>query len=355
MIRTPGADRIQTPHERPEEDADASLRPRTLEDFVGQDAVKEQLGVSLAAASARGEALDHVLLAGPPGLGKTSLAHIVAAQLDVPFVQTSGPALERKADIAAFLTALEPRAVFFVDEIHRLPKSGGGDVLSRDGGPPVAHHGRCGSGRARGHARPAGVHADRRDDPRGPPDHAAARPVRDPAPARPLRRRRPRPHRHALRARARRADRRRRERARSPSAPAAPRASPTACCGACATSRKVHGGGGDQRLRWPGPRSTCSRSTLEGLDRLDRAILSVICVQFSGRPGRPVDARRRRSRRSPTRSRMCTSRTCSSEASSSARHAGAARRCTRSGTWGSSPQRPTRRCSDPAFTRAGLR
>jgi holliday junction DNA helicase RuvB len=123
MIRTPGADRIQAPHERPDEDADASLRPRTLEDFVGQDAVKEQLGVSLEAAAARGEALDHVLLAGPPGLGKTSLAHIVATQLDVPFVHTSGPALERKADIAAFLTALEPRAVFFVDEIHRLPKA----------------------------------------------------------------------------------------------------------------------------------------------------------------------------------------------------------------------------------------
>jgi Holliday junction DNA helicase RuvB len=123
MIRTPGADRIQAPHERPEEDADASLRPRTLEDFVGQDAVKDQLGVSLEAAAARGEALDHVLLAGPPGLGKTSLAHIVALQLDVPFVQTSGPALERKADIASFLTALEPRAVFFVDEIHRLPKA----------------------------------------------------------------------------------------------------------------------------------------------------------------------------------------------------------------------------------------
>ena len=123
MIRTPGADRLHTPHERPEEDADASLRPRTLEDFVGQDAVKDQLGVSLAAASARGEALDHVLLAGPPGLGKTSLAQIVAAELDVPFVQTAGPALERKADIAAFLTALEPRAVFFVDEIHRLPRA----------------------------------------------------------------------------------------------------------------------------------------------------------------------------------------------------------------------------------------
>jgi holliday junction DNA helicase RuvB len=123
MIRTPGAERIQTPHERPEEDVDATLRPRVLDEFVGQDAVKEQLGVSIAAAVARGEALDHVLLAGPPGLGKTSLAQIVAHELDVPFVQTAGPALERKADIASFLTALEPRAVFFVDEIHRLPRA----------------------------------------------------------------------------------------------------------------------------------------------------------------------------------------------------------------------------------------
>ena len=123
MIRTPGADRLQTPHERPDEDVDASLRPAALDEFVGQDAVKEQLAVSLAAAKARGEALDHVLLAGPPGLGKTSLAQIVAAELEVPFVPTAGPALERKADIAAFLTALEPRSVFFVDEVHRLPRA----------------------------------------------------------------------------------------------------------------------------------------------------------------------------------------------------------------------------------------
>ena len=123
MIRSPGADRIQTPHERPEDDVDATLRPRALEEFVGQDAVKGQLAVSIAAAAERGDALDHVLLAGPPGLGKTSLAQIIAAELDVPFVQTAGPALERKADIAAFLTALEPRAIFFVDEIHRLPRA----------------------------------------------------------------------------------------------------------------------------------------------------------------------------------------------------------------------------------------
>ena len=114
--------RLGTPDYLPDEDLDRSLRPRRLEDFVGQVAVKEQLAVSIAAAASRGEALDHVLLAGPPGLGKTSLAQIVAAELEVPFVATAGPALERKGDIAAFLTALEPRAVFFVDEIHRLPR-----------------------------------------------------------------------------------------------------------------------------------------------------------------------------------------------------------------------------------------
>jgi Holliday junction DNA helicase RuvB len=119
------APRIQTPDELPgdELELDRSLRPRRLADFVGQEAVKDQLSVSIAAAAGRGEALDHVLLAGPPGLGKTSLAQIVANELEVPFVQTAGPALERKGDVASFLTALEPRAVFFVDEIHRLPRA----------------------------------------------------------------------------------------------------------------------------------------------------------------------------------------------------------------------------------------
>ncbi len=115
--------RIQDPAALPEDDFDRSLRPRRLEDFIGQAAIKDQLTVAIAAAASRGEALDHVLLAGPPGLGKTSLAQIVAAELGVPFVQTAGPALERKGDVAAFLTALEPRAVFFVDEIHRLPRA----------------------------------------------------------------------------------------------------------------------------------------------------------------------------------------------------------------------------------------
>jgi Holliday junction DNA helicase RuvB len=118
-----GDPRIQAPEELPDDDPDRSLRPRRLADFVGQETLKDQLAVSIEAAASRGEALDHVLLAGPPGLGKTSLAQIVAAELEVPFVQTAGPALERKGDVAAFLTALEPRAVFFVDEIHRLPRA----------------------------------------------------------------------------------------------------------------------------------------------------------------------------------------------------------------------------------------
>ncbi len=116
-------ERIQTPYLTPEDELDRSLRPRALDEFIGQPSLREQLSVAIEAASARGEALDHLLLAGPPGLGKTSLAQIVAAELEVPFVQTAGPALERKGDIAAFLTALEPRSVFFVDEIHRLPRT----------------------------------------------------------------------------------------------------------------------------------------------------------------------------------------------------------------------------------------
>jgi Holliday junction DNA helicase RuvB len=123
-IRTPGVERIQAaPADAADDELDRSLRPRLLSDFVGQRGVKDQLAVFIEAARARGEALDHVLLAGPPGLGKTSLAQIVAHELDVPFVQTAGPALERKGDVAAFLTALEPRSVFFVDEIHRLPRA----------------------------------------------------------------------------------------------------------------------------------------------------------------------------------------------------------------------------------------
>ena len=123
-IRTPGVERLHDPVALPaDDDLDRSLRPRTLADFVGQERVKEQLAVFIEAAKARGEALDHVLLAGPPGLGKTSLAQIVANELGAEFINTAGPALERKGDIASYLTALAPRSVFFVDEIHRLPRA----------------------------------------------------------------------------------------------------------------------------------------------------------------------------------------------------------------------------------------
>jgi Holliday junction DNA helicase RuvB len=105
-----------------EEELELSLRPRRLDDFVGQERVKEQLEIALTAAKARGEALDHVLLAGPPGLGKTSLAYIVREELGVGIRTIAGPAVEKK-DIAAILTSLEPRDVLFVDEIHRMSRT----------------------------------------------------------------------------------------------------------------------------------------------------------------------------------------------------------------------------------------
>ena len=105
-----------------DEELDRSLRPRRLEDFVGQERVKEQLSIALEAARSRAEALDHVLLAGPPGLGKTSLAYVVREELDVGIRTVAGPALERK-DVAAILTSLEERDVLFIDEIHRLARA----------------------------------------------------------------------------------------------------------------------------------------------------------------------------------------------------------------------------------------
>jgi Holliday junction DNA helicase RuvB len=103
-----------------EEQIERSLRPATLAEYVGQDKVRAQLEIFIQAARERGEALDHVLLFGPPGLGKTTLAHIISRELGVNLRQTSGPVLERPGDLAALLTNLEPRDVLFIDEIHRL-------------------------------------------------------------------------------------------------------------------------------------------------------------------------------------------------------------------------------------------
>jgi holliday junction DNA helicase RuvB len=118
------AERVTAAVVVPEDDElERSLRPRRIADFVGQERVKEQLSIALAAARGREEALDHVLLAGPPGLGKTTLAYVVREELGVGIRTVAGPALERKGDIAAILTSLEERDVLFVDEIHRLNRA----------------------------------------------------------------------------------------------------------------------------------------------------------------------------------------------------------------------------------------
>ena len=116
-------ERILDEHEHGDEASlELSLRPVKLSQYIGQHAIKENLNVFIKAAKMREEALDHVILHGPPGLGKTTLANIIAAEMDVNIKTTSGPAIERAGDLAAILSSLEPGDVLFIDEIHRIPR-----------------------------------------------------------------------------------------------------------------------------------------------------------------------------------------------------------------------------------------
>ena len=289
-----------------EGDIDASLRPRSLGEFIGQPRVREQLQLVLEGAKNRGGTPDHILLSGPPGLGKTSLAMIIAAELGTSLRVTSGPALERAGDLAAMLS--EPRrarrAVHRRDPPHRPARRG--DALPRDGGLPRRRHRRQRPGRHVDSARGRAVHAGRCHHPLGCADRPAARPVRLHRPHGLLRTRRTGAGADPLGRHPRhRATSRRRSR-RSPAAPVARRASPTGCCAGCATTPRCVPTVSSPATS-PSPRWRCTTSTSSGSTgstapycRRSPAVSAAVpsgCRRWPSRSGRK-----------PRRSRRCASR-----------------------------------------------
>src|SRR5207302_3111834 len=120
MRRKEDEERIVSPDPSPDDTGELSLRPKRLREMIGQPKAKQNLGIAIEAATLRGEALDHVLLYGPPGLGKTTLSSIIAEELEVTFTTTSGPVLQKKLDLTGILSNIRARQVFFIDEVHRL-------------------------------------------------------------------------------------------------------------------------------------------------------------------------------------------------------------------------------------------
>ena len=267
-----------------DEPEEPGLRPRRLDEFVGQAELKDHLDIILEAARRRGQAADHLLFAGPPGLGKTTLAGIVAAEMDVRLHVTSGPALERGGDLASILSQLEPGDVLFIDEIHRLSRAVE-EVLypaMEDFQLDIV----LGKGPAARSIRldVPQLHAGRRHHPHRADHRPAARPLRARRPPRLLRRRRPR-RRSSTRAAGilEVAHRRRRAPSRSPAGPGAPRASPTGCCAGSATTPRS---GATAWSTGDAARAGLALFGVDelGLDKVDRAILDALCERFGGGP-----------------------------------------------------------------------